>query len=179
MRAANADHDHILVLRLARQADRLLGGIRQYLLFQSIEGGLLEFGNIGSLRGLFGSLARFVEIAAFAAKMRTIPAPVDKFLCRGLQKAANIATDMQGASSDEKGNNTLTGIVKMVNDHQTHQAEIKSGIGRKRPRDVSVITEKQLDTVYLAMPPAPWPPQVHKIVAKESIDSEPPRSTLH
>lgn len=167
IREALRDYDHIRLAALGDRLNRFLGGIRQYLRFQSHEGALLEFGNTGALRELYERIFTVVEAASNASKTRMLLQDSKASLDKAIRRAEDISNDMVKLEHDEKSLARFRQIQYLAARHAKYQVRSNEDPGTVAPKDVTEITENLLDRVRLLLPKTGvWPKDIHKSIAQ-------------
>ncbi len=164
---AHEDYDHDQLAALGQRLNRLFGGLRQYLRFQSHEGALLEFGNKGPLRTLYASIVSAVEAASYASKTRMLKERSKASLDKAIQRAADIARDMIELTSDKGARSQLRQIQSLTSEYEKYKTRAKQSPVAVSPVDVTEVTEALLCRVRpLLSKDEEWPKNIQKQVAQ-------------
>jgi hypothetical protein len=159
LKSAREDYDHGLMLEIATAIEDVLLAIKPYLRFQAHEGGLLEFGNISSLRSLYKSLAVVTHISSKVSLSHFTKDNSKHLLNSAVERAGEIATMMIALHGNNSDYRALNGVLGNVASHR----KLLAGNDTK---EHGIITETCLRNVRNALPLPPWPTDVHILVAR-------------
>lgn len=160
------EHDHESLFHHSNRCFRLIGGLQKYLTFQANQGGLATFGNITSLRSLYRSVLALEETASGASKIAETQERTRVELERVIERAEVIAIIMSPFHHDEpKSLRILSRIQRVAEDFRRWEETRKAG--RATYVHKAELSEALLRRVLLALPPRPWPKNVHKDVAQQ------------
>jgi hypothetical protein len=131
----------------------LTRSLRAYLVFQSHQGRLADFGNESALRNLYRSLRELLESIHHAFETQPLNPSVEEQLLKVVGRVSRLAKIMTTFHSGDKSSNTPL----------IHIAEWTKRI---ESWEATAVTWRRLDQVASVIPRKPWPKHFHKRAAE-------------
>jgi hypothetical protein len=155
---------------IRKELDKILpfiSGIKNYLLFQSNQGKLANFGNKSSLKGLYNSLIELQKLLIATYKN-------GKFSIDTNIKIENIQVIIYTIGAYmirfHKNHNSVSLVLNKLNDNHNFfirtYSQIQSEIGG-RDYNTRRMTESLIGEVLKHLPSKPWEKNIHKQISKE------------
>ena len=111
---ASLRFDHDALDRGAKELCPFLGAIGSYLVFQSSQGSLLDFGNVSSLKKLYLTFLLLVEKLGTVARSRFTHKNASKEIDEAIAKVHHIGKDMISIHRNDKIENILAHLINMT-----------------------------------------------------------------
>lgn len=147
--AGTFDSSQALDLEAVERCAAFIASFRAYLMFQTHQGRLADFGNGSALRQLYRSMYKLLSSIEDLLARVVLEPRVEERLLRVANRVARLATIMEPFHEDD---GTATSTLAAV------------GTTMKRIRDweSSAVTARRLEQVLAVVPPKPWPKHFHK-----------------
>jgi len=151
-------------LALVRQTRALLSAVGGFVGFHTHNGLLLEVGAKAQMRALLKNLVAVTDGAIRAARTVGAARNQERPFARLAVICSRVASPYVNLAGDSEATSLLNEIKSRVRAYQRELSRTRD-IREVRSRLVSKITEGLLLRVADALPPQPWPKNIHKHVA--------------
>jgi len=132
----------------------LLRSMRAYLIFQSHQGRLADFGNGSALRNLYRSMRGLLKTLEHTFKTQPLEAEVEEVLLKCVQRLTRLARVM---ATFHRGDRSTLGPLIGVDDWARKIEAWES----------TAVTWRRMKQVAATVPRKPWPKHFHKAAAAE------------
>jgi hypothetical protein len=132
----------------------LTSGLQAYLLFQSHQGRLADFGNGSALRHLYRTIDTFLGAVSDVFNTVVLAPQVEKALLQVATRLTRVATIMAKFHKDDGSARSAIGAINLK------LTKIKSW-------ENTAVTRRRLDQVFAVVPPKPWPKHFHKAASAQ------------
>jgi hypothetical protein len=136
----------------AEQLERssaFLSALQAYLIFQSHQGRLADFGNGSALRHLYRMMNQFMDAVAARLTPLDLTAVAEENILMQVARIDRIAAIMEKFHPDDK---PACALIR----------EIRSKTGEWLAWEQNGVTVNRLELVYATVPAKPWPKHFHK-----------------
>lgn len=157
------NYDHEKTKKQTKQLVRLIASTSSYLSFHSRHGQIANFGNISSFRMLYQAIDEAQLLALNALKIQETKEESRRALLQINERAVGIYSGMISAHNDVKVLILLNKIQRQSENYKEWVKSLNNGSTQWLHR--GVISEALLEKVFNAMPPHPWPRNVHREIA--------------
>jgi hypothetical protein len=152
---ASLDEPQVPSLENVKSASTLIRSLRAYLIFQSHQGRLADFGNGSALRNLYRAMDELQSsIEQLLKRLSLLEPAVEEEMMRLAERASRLAEIMKQFHSKERG------IISTLDAISLKKAYIDNW-------EAASVTIRRQEKVRAVVPQKPWPKHFHKKAADD------------